>query len=101
MTNGSAAPKPGRIGLCAYSLRLRVRAEQPWMRLLQMDLPKEAKDVFGIDTVELYSGFLESTDGRYLDRIRSQAADKGVCLHGMAVDAPYGDLCAADPDCPF
>ena len=96
MMTQTASPKPGRIGLCAYSLRLRIRAEQPWLRLFQMDLPREAKDVFGIDTLELYSGFLESTDRRYLDRIRSQAAEKGVCLHGLAVDAPYGDLCAAD-----
>jgi L-ribulose-5-phosphate 3-epimerase len=96
MTNESTMPKPGRIGLCAYSLIRRVRAEQPWLRLLQLDLPREAKTVFGLDTVEVYSGFLESHDRRYLDRIREQAKEFGVCLHGMAVDAPYSDICSAD-----
>ena len=96
MTNESAPRRPGRIGLCCYSLIRRIRAEQPWLRLLQLDLPREAKEVFGLDTVELYNEALETHHPRYLDRIRSQAAEFGVCLHGMAVDVYYGDLCAAD-----
>jgi sugar phosphate isomerase/epimerase len=96
MTSESVSAKPGRIGLCCYSLLRRVRCEQPWLRFQQIDFPKEAKRVFGIDTVEVYSGFLESHDRRYLDRIRDQAKEEGVCLHGMAVDMPYSDICAAD-----
>jgi sugar phosphate isomerase/epimerase len=96
MTNEPAARKPGRIGLCAYSLIRRVRAEQPWLRLFQLDLPKEAKQVFGLDTVEVYNNFLESHDRRYLDRIREQANEMGVCLYGMAVDVPFSDVCADD-----
>jgi sugar phosphate isomerase/epimerase len=96
MTTESAPAKPGRIGLCCYSLLRRVRCEQPWLRFQQIDFPKEAKRVFGLDTVEVYSGFLESHDRRYLDRIREQAKEEGVCLHGMAVDMPYSDICALD-----
>lgn len=96
MTSELSAAKPGRIGLCAYSLIRRVRSESAWDRLGQLNLPREAKKVFGIDTVELYNGFMETTERRYLDRIREQAKEEGVCLHGMAVDVPYGDICSAN-----
>ena len=96
MASNPVTSKPGRIGLCCYSLVRRIRAEQPWLRFQQLDLPREAKEVFGLDTVEFWSEGLETHHPRYLDRIRAQAEELGVCLHGMAVDVFYGDLCAAD-----
>ena len=97
MDFGDLEPGPtGPLGGPYKMLRTQVMQKMDQIGASTLSILTEAKEVFGVDTVELYNEALETHHPRYLDRIRAQADQVGVCLHGMAVDVAYGDLCAAD-----
>ncbi|NOZ21485.1 MAG: TIM barrel protein [Planctomycetes bacterium] len=83
------------IGLAGWAINRCFKAKENPLKLV--DLPKVAKEEFGLDRVELNSPFLESHDDDYLAAIKNAAEDAGVIMEGMAVDGT-GDMSSPDEE---
>lgn len=81
------------ISLAAWSLHRSVGIGED--KLAQLDMPRVARDEFGIGAVELVNTMLASTDGAYLDQLSANAAAADVAFLLIMVDNE-GDIAARD-----
>lgn len=72
------------ISLAAWSLHRTIGKGDGQLPML--DMPKYAKDEFGINAIELVSGMLASTDKSYLDELAKNTAASGVKILLIMVD---------------
>lgn len=82
-----------KLSLAGWSLQKLFRSTPPELALI--DFSAYARDMFGIDAVELNSPFFASIKPDYLDDIVETAQAAGVKLLNIAVDEK-GDLSSSD-----
>ena len=93
-TTARAATRQYGISLAGWSLHrtigLRGQGEKP-----MLDMPKIARNEFGIEAIELVNTMLASTDQPYLDQLKKNAAAENVRILLIMVDGE-GDIGADD-----
>lgn len=83
---GDAVAAPRReykISLAAWSLHKAFRANL----ITQMDIPRIARENFGIEAIELVNTFFPSPTERYLSQLSREARKHDVYIHLIMVDA--------------
>lgn len=83
--------RPNNISLAQWALVDEIKSGK-WKTL---DFPAVARNDFGIDGVELVNTLFEVPHAEYLNRLKQNAADNGVALVLIMVDAE-GDPCSPD-----
>jgi len=83
------------IAVAAWSLNRRFRSEEDPLALV--DFPGLVRERFGVEAVELYSGFFASREPAYLAEVREAVAAAGSRAVHISVDG-HGDLAALDED---
>jgi L-ribulose-5-phosphate 3-epimerase len=79
-----------KLSLACWSLNRQFGRKKQPLRLL--DMPKIARQRFGIEALELNNVFFADTRSKYLKDLKRRARSEGVKLLNIAVDESY-DLC--------
>ncbi len=88
----AAAPAKGEVSLVSWSLVKSYAFSRRWMNL---DLPRIAREEFGIGALELVSLFFENPSLEYLRRLKRNAEQHGIRLVRLLVD-DEGNMSAVD-----
>jgi len=88
----AAAPAKDAISLAAWSIQRSFFQAKRWTNL---QLPKLARQEFGITALEFVNQFFENPTLRYVAQLKKAAADEGVRLVRIMVDNE-GDMAATD-----
>lgn len=84
-----------KISLAAWSLHRTIGTKEGQTPMLEM--PRLAREEFGIDAIELVNNMLASTDSAYLNQFAKNASDHNVQILLIMVDG-QGDIGSVDAD---